>query len=317
MVELDLIIKYFAGDATPEEAMKVDDWATASNANTAFLKSTHKAWLEAGNEVYHVPDVTQEWERLNARIRPPQTAPLQPSRYLWLTRVAALLAIIATGFAGYYVFNRNNQNQPNLTAEATDHNIELKLKDGSLVNVAAQSTLIYPEIFAKDKRELTLVGSGHFEVEHNAAQPFYVHMGGLHVKVLGTSFAIATGKEKVAVTVTRGMVAFYNNTDTVLVAEGNAGSYDKASHKFALTATAPLKGSFHFNNTPLSEVAAQLSAHFKVTIAFADPGIRNCRISAGFEQQDLKEILSAISATFNIEYQIKGNKIQLSGHACE
>jgi transmembrane sensor len=317
MVEFDVIIKYFAGKATPEEAMEVDDWAGASNANGAFLKSTHQAWMAAGDEIYNIPNVANEWDNLKSTIQPAQVQPLKPAKNVWLSRAAALLAIVATAFAGYFVFNTKNQNLPTLTAEATDKKIELDLKDGTHVGIEKEGSLIYPVAFAKDKREVTLIGNGDFNVAHNTEQPFFVHMGGLHLKVLGTSFAITSSKEEVAVTVNKGLVAFYNSSDTLLISEGNIGKYIKHDKKFVLVQLTPEYGSFHFNDTPLKEVASQLSAHFKVNIQFTNPATGNCKMSAGFEHQTLKEILAAVSATFNIQYKMEGNKIHLSGNVCK
>jgi transmembrane sensor len=318
MVEFDIILKYFAGAATPEEAMQVDDWADASNANQAFLQNTHQAWVEAGDAIYHSPDVAHEWHLLKSKIQPAPVAELKPSKYLWLTRVAALLGIVATVFAGYYIFNTKNQNIPILTAQATDKKMSLDLNDGSHIGLEPHASLVYPVAFANNVREVTLVGNGTFDVKHNAAQPFLIHTSGLHVKVLGTSFSIASSPKEVAVSVTQGLVAFYNNSDTLLVPEGNVGRFSEADKKFTLSQIAPQYGSFQFNNTPLSEVATQLSAHFKVDVQFINPAIKDCKMSGGFDHQTLKEILIFVSATFpNIEYKMEGAKIRLSGNACK
>lgn len=313
-MKFDIILKYFAGKATPEEAMQVDDWANAAAENKEFLSQTHASWLAAGNESYHVPDISSEWERLQSQIKPQNVAELKPGKYAWLGRVAAFLAIIVTAFAGYYLFNTKNQNLPTLTAEAGGKRIELSLKDGSHVGIEPQGALVYPVAFAKDIRQVTLVGDGSFDVNHEPSRPFYVHMGQLHIKVLGTSFAVNRDKKAVTVTVSKGLVAFYNDKDTLLIPAGNIGKYINDDKKFVLS---PIVGTFLFNNTPMHEVAAQLSAHFKVDIRFNNAAFKDCRLSAGFENQTLKEILTEISATFNTEYKTEGNVVQLSGNACK
>jgi ferric-dicitrate binding protein FerR (iron transport regulator) len=319
MVEFDLILKYLAGKASPDEAMQVDDWANMSNANKAFLENTHQYWMEAGDGIYTAPNIVNEWNQLKDKIQPTtQVQELKPSKYLWLTRIAAVLAIAATAFAGYYVFNSNNQNLPTLTAEATDKKLDVDLKDGTHVTLAPHSGLIYPVAFANEIREVTLAGNANFDVNHNPAQPFVINMGELHIKVLGTSFAVTTSKKEVQVAVSKGLVAFYNNADTVMIPAGSMATYIKADKKFAVTVTAPpAYGTFQFNKTPLNEVAAKLSAYFKVDIEFKNPATKNCKMSAGFEHQTLKEILTAVEATFDITYKMEGNKILLSGNACK
>lgn len=317
MVEFDLILKYFAGEATPDEAMQIDDWSEMSNANKAFLQNTHQYWLEAGEEVFYLPDVSQEWEKLKAKVQPTSVQEFKPSKYIWVTRAAAVLAIIATAFAGYYTFNSHNQNLPTVLAQATDKKMEVDLKDGTHATLSPNTELVYPVAFAKEIREVTLAGNADFNVTHNPAQPFVVNMGELHIKVLGTTFAVTSSRKEVNVAVTKGLVAFYNNADTVLIHEGFIAKYTKADKKFALTSIVPLYGSFQFNKTPLSDVAAQLAAYFKVDIQFANPASKNCKMSAGFEHQTLNEILTAMEATFNIQYKMKGNTVLLSGNACD
>lgn len=313
-MEFDIILKYFAGKATPEEAMQVDDWANDAVENKEFLTQTHASWLEAGNEAFQVPDISNEWEKLQSRIKPQNVTALKPGKFAWLGRIAAFLAIIVTAFAGYYLFNTKNQNLPTLTAQAGDKRIELNLKDGSHIGIEPQGALVYPVAFGEDIREVTLVGDGSFDVNHEPARPFYVHMGQLHIKVLGTSFAVNRDKEVVAVTVTKGLVAFYNDKDTLMIPAGNIGKYINDDKKFVLS---PVTGTFLFDDTPMHEVAAQLSAHFKVDIQFTNAAFKDCKLGAGFENQTLKEILTAISTTFNTEYKTEGNVVQLSGDACK
>lgn len=316
MVEFDIILKYIAGKALPEEAMQVEDWANEAAENQLFLQETQNIWLAAEGQSYQNPDLEKEWERLQSKIKPTQTVPLQPSRYLWLTRVAAILAIIATGVGGYYMFNTNNQNLPTITAEAKDKPLRLKLEDGSHIVLQPQAALIYPTSFAKDIREVTLIGDGNLEVDHQDAKPFLVHMGDLHIKVLGTLYDVKQSKKEVSVLVTKGKVAFYNSKDTLIIPEGNIGTYNRDKQKFALTAVVPEFGSFQFNNTPLSQAAKELEAYFHVTIQFENAAIKNCKLSAGFEHQTLAEIMKAITTTFNIEYKQQGNTISLSGNGC-
>jgi len=314
-VEFDVIIKYFAGKATPEEAMQVDDWANAAEENKLFLAETHASWLAAGDEHYQVPDISKEWQNLQSKISPQSNVKeFKPRRYVRLARVAAYIAFLAIAFTGYYIFSTHSITLPTLTAMANDKSMTLDLQDGSHITLEPHATLKYPGDFEKDIREVTLEGNGSFDVNHEPARPFYIHMDQLHIKVLGTSFAVSSNKETVDVSVHKGLVAFYNKKDTLLIPEGNTGSYIKNERKFVL---APFTGSFLFNNTPMSEVAAQLEAHFKVKILFGNPAFKDCKLSGGFEKQTLKEILTFISVTFDTEYKTEGNVVQLSGNACK
>lgn len=317
MVDFNLFIKYFAGKADPEEALLVEDWATASEEQQAIFRDLHQSWLIAGDELYTMPDIQQEWEDLMTKCDVNRVKVFEPTKKHWLPRVAAVAAIFVTAIAGFYLFNTKNQNEPTTIAEATDQAIQLRLGDGTRVTVQPDGELVYPVTFKHNIREVTLVGNGSFDVVHNPAQPFIVHLGDLHVKVLGTAFDIERNRTWISVKVNRGKVAFYNKKDTIIITEGAIGKYIKSDKKLVLEQPLPLTGNFNFNNTPLKDVFAALSAHFKVQINIANPEINNCLLSAGFEAQSLKDILTAISATFNLHANIEHQKIQISGNGCK
>lgn len=316
MVDFDVLIKYFAGKADPEEAVQVEDWAAASEDNHAYFQSLHESWVVAGDGIYNRPDVQQEWDAFSKR-QLPKVQEFKPEKVHWFARVAAVAAILVVAVAGFYVFNTGNQNEPTTIAEATDKAIQVKLMDGTAVEVLPESELVYPVKFKTASREVTLVGNGSFDVAHLPEQPFIVHLGDLHVRVLGTAFDIERNRQWIAVKVKRGKVAYYNKKDTLIVAAGETGKYIKADKKLVLEQPQPLLGTFHFNNTPLKDVAAALAAHFKVKVNVLNPQLNTCLLSAGFENQSLQDILTAISATFNFKCTLEGQLVQISGNACK
>lgn len=317
MIDFDLFIKYFAGKAAPEEAMLVEEWADGSTENQAFVKSLHQSWLEAGSEAYASPDVAAEWADFRDKHQIGHTRTLRRPGKLWLGRVAAAACIVLTAFAGYYVFNAQNQNEPTEIAEAKDKAEEVRLSDGTRVVIQPVGELVYPVHFKEHSREVTLVGDGTFDVMHNPEQPFVLHLGELHVKVLGTSFSVAHAGKETSVKVIRGKVAFYNKKDTLYIAAGETGKYNRKDKKFLLEKAIPLTGSFHFDKTPMSEVVNTLNSYFKVNIRLINPDVNKCKLSAGFENQTLSDILNDISATFNLTYTIEDAHIDINGQGCK
>lgn len=66
----------------------------------------------------------------------------------------------------------------------------ITLSDGTVVWINSESTLIYPEIFDKDKRVVYLVGEANFDVSKSDKQPFIVQTSKMNIEVLGTKFNI-------------------------------------------------------------------------------------------------------------------------------
>jgi len=66
------------------------------------------------------------------------------------------------------------------------------LSDSTKVWLNAESQLKYPVVFSSDKRTVELTGEAFFEVTPNPDKPFYVISGEQSIKVLGTSFNVAS-----------------------------------------------------------------------------------------------------------------------------
>ena len=316
MINFDTFLRYFDGKALPEEAMRIQEWVEESADNRIYFESLHQSWLVAGDELYIAPDAKKDWESFRDKHQVPHTKPFTPGKTSWLSKVAAAAAIVVVALGGYYMFNTSNQNEKTIIFAAEDKAAEIKLQDGTQVTVQKDGELVYPVQFKKEIREVTLVGNGSFNVQHNPAQPFVVHLGDTHIKVLGTSFDIYRKVGVIGVKVHTGKVAFYNKADTLVLTAGQTGKYLKADKKFLLEPDQPVYGSFDFNNMPLGEVVTRLNAHFKVNITLINKDIAQCRITAGFKEQKLEYILKAITETFNLSYKIDATHIEINGKAC-
>lgn len=63
------------------------------------------------------------------------------------------------------------------------------LSDGSEVILNANSSIVYPEVFTSDKREVTIKGEAYFNVKKSSS-PFIVKTENSYIKVYGTSFNV-------------------------------------------------------------------------------------------------------------------------------
>jgi transmembrane sensor len=66
---------------------------------------------------------------------------------------------------------------------------QVRLADGSLAALNTDSQL--DVAYSTGRRDLTLrQGEAWFQVAHNAARPFEVHVGPVHVRATGTAFSV-------------------------------------------------------------------------------------------------------------------------------
>ncbi|WP_437920441.1 FecR family protein [Sphingobacterium sp. LRF_L2] len=72
---------------------------------------------------------------------------------------------------------------------------KVTLSDGSKIQLNAQSKLVYPLVFEKNRREVQLEGEAYFDVakvsENNKRVPFEVHCKDQKIEVTGTSFNVS------------------------------------------------------------------------------------------------------------------------------
>lgn len=119
------------------------------------------------------------------------------------------------------------------TALLTLHNNEVSttlvttLEDGSIVYLADNSQLSYPEHFQREKREVSLSGNALFDVNGNKERPFLIETEQARIEVLGTSFNIkSSDKSAFELAVRRGFVkvTIKKNGEQTLVKAGQTVS---------------------------------------------------------------------------------------------
>lgn len=110
----------------------------------------------------------------------------------WL-KVASIviLPLLAIGTGLYWTLqNKGNTSVMHQYYVERGEVKSITLSDGTVVWINSESTLIYPEIFDKDKRVVYLVGEANFEVSKSDKQPFIVQTSKMNVEVLGTKFNV-------------------------------------------------------------------------------------------------------------------------------
>lgn len=310
-IDFDLIIKYFSGKASPEEAASVEDFALSSSEKYAYFQSLYEQWILSGKENYQQPDVQKEWENFKS-----QHLPSSANRHPMRTLAIAASVSVLLGLGIYFTFFFSNNPPKIISLYATVQQTKL-LSDSTQITLFKGTTLRFPKKFSDNERIVSLEGNADFDVHHNSQKPFIIHLPhDLNVQVTGTSFLVTQTPEEIRVDLHRGSVLFYNRKDTLSLAANQTGKYLLSKQQFILQLPVPTKGTFNFKNTPLSEVAAQLQGYFQSKIYFKNPAIAQCRLSADFKNQSLKEIIQIIAVTFNLDDTINEGTIYLDGQGC-
>ncbi|MCF6402481.1 FecR domain-containing protein [Chitinophaga filiformis] len=321
-----LLIKYLAGEASPEEAIAVDEWVDQAPDNKRLLQQYLQVWSHAGKEgTYNAPDLQRELQRLNIGATPPEGNRKTPLlRTLFIRRAVAAVFILCFG-AALLVFLHPWQptKVPSMLAlTSSDDILRDTLPDHSSVTLTPGSRLERPASFDDAGRTVHLHGEAYFSVAPDARKPFIVHTGSADIKVIGTAFNVRTNKDSVTVQVDNGAVLFFDNNDSVIVKGGMQSTYLVDTHHFSTT---KLEGSndyayatkvFRFQATRLASVVGTLEKAYNVKIVLENKKLADCTLTTSFTNMPIEYVMEVITASLSIQYRMEGPTIYLQGNEC-
>ena len=338
-----LVGKYLNGEATPEEAEKLEKWSNQSDENRAVLLECRQM-LEKTDSFYRAKkfDSRTAWQKVsrNSGVGQPKTVRFKPARKTAISRFykyAAILIIAAVaGTSGYYFGFKNIHDDTFETVASSESQMidEFVLPDGTVVSLNSNSELIFPKEFKPDVREVTISGEAFFDVTPNLKKPFIIHAGRAQVKVLGTSFSVRAypGNETVEVVVETGKVQVTSENKEekeplkqpeITLTKGEKGvlfnnslKLEKSvntNHNFLAWKTQNLI----FNETPLSEVVDYLEKVYHVEIRLTEPELRNLTLTATFNKKPVDFVLNVIQLTFKLELTTENDLFILSNQKKE
>ncbi|HVS95767.1 MAG TPA: FecR domain-containing protein [Puia sp.] len=189
---------------------------------------------------------------------------------------------------GQLAYNKAASNAPAAEAYNTlvtprAGQFQITLSDGTRVWLNNASSLRYPVWFTGTDREVELTGEAYFDVAHDAAHPFHVHVlnsaagkDGGTIDVLGTAFNImAYGDENTErATLVDGSIRYVRAGHSVLLKPDEQSVVDAAGDLKTLhdvnteEITAWKNGYFHFDHTSLEETMRQLARWYDITVEY-------------------------------------------------
>ncbi len=330
----DLIAKNLSDNALPGEKESLVTWQSKSTGNRHILEEATGIWEASGKvkELEHY-DTEQALNKVHSRLKngaPAKQAGKIKLYYRSFIKIAATVVLaLGLGMLGLYMGHQ----YPNQlvgdwkTVESQDEIITgINLPDGSNIDLNGHSRIVYRSGFAKNKRKLYLSGEAFFDVTENNDKPFIIVTDNINVKVLGTSFNVKAYKkdESARVAVKSGKVAISENAilklskQQVELAPGYKASYNGSQEKIKVEKyeqnnfLAWQTKDFTFNNTPLSEVSNLLESVYLVDIDIQNEEVKQLKLTASFQGQELELILRVIEKTFDLKVEKDQGRISLN-----
>lgn len=324
----ELIGKYLANEATPEEAGELDRWLLANENNQRYFNDMRLLFDKAA-EVRTFPtfDTDVAWQKLKAKLHDQQSDVVPERKYSpWTAalRIAASVLLVAT--MGYVIFQSLGPEPQTLQIASVDTTVQDTLPDGSKAFLNRSSTLTFTYDARKKSRTATLQGEGYFEVIHKEDEPFTVDAGEVIIKDLGTAFNVKAypGSQTVEVFVESGEVAFYTQQNPGLrLTAGQTGEYDRTSDVFSwseagnVNTLAYKTRVFEFAHARLGAVVESINSVYDVHLRLANPALAKCQLNVSFRSESIEVMADVIAETLGLTVTREGDEIILDGKGCE
>lgn len=316
-----IIIRYLDGSASLEEKRQLLQWLKESEKNRSDFTDTKDLWLSCNASADNELEVDIALDGLKMRIMNEHERIGKKTRrsfIRWYQAAAVLLVLF-----GLYFWLSIEQTEPKLMVQnqlitAKGSKGKFTLPDGTVVWLNSESRLVYPDQFADGKRTVNLVGGAYFEVVKDEKKPFIVKAGDVDVEVLGTSFNISSYpfKDNIETALLSGSVKISGPSvcREIYLKPNEVFEYKKDLHAVSVKpANASLyadwiKDRLVFDNRPLSDILISMEGWYNMDIVCPEKFAESTYMSFTIRQEDIDEILRAMSFIIPISYQIKNGK---------
>ncbi|NCD69584.1 FecR family protein [Mucilaginibacter agri] len=312
----DLLVKYLAGEASPEEATNAELWINASETNKKYYTHFKLIWDESeGVGANRNVDENAAWARLQSRmaIAHGNHKPKSKIKNRWIQLAASIVLVCLIG----YIMRNQSESNKMISRSSGVNVVDEHLSDGSVVTLNSNSELSYPSRFKGNERPVKLSGEAFFKIAPDKTKPFIISIKNVTVRVVGTSFDVKNSKGKTEVTVETGIVKVSAHGQEVLLHPGEKVIADEAGTQLLKNESKGKLYNYYItkelvcDNTPLHELVDKLNEVYNAQIKIANPKLNNLPITVVFKQQPLDQVLKVIAETFNVQVAHEGNTILL------
>jgi ferric-dicitrate binding protein FerR (iron transport regulator) len=329
----DLLRKYLAGDATPEETDIVDKWYDSLSPSNDGLRLSDHERKDLRKRYW---SFLQEKMRRGERVR-------RIIRWPGAMAIAACVSLAIAAFVFYFHPAVKETVPQTAKVVAGTHEFSndspsdrrIDLPDGSQVTLSPGSSLRYTDTFNNRDRRVQLSGQAFFEIFHNQQKPFYVFANEVVTKVLGTSFSVEAypdGKD-ITVSVKSGKVSVYTRGDTdsalaesekVILTPNQKAVYSRSENKVSrmlvrnpdIVIPQEEAKKIRFEGASASEIFVALEKMYGVEITFDEGKFSNCFLTTSVKGNDLYERIDVICDIIGATYAVEGTTIVISGAGC-
>ena len=323
MKELD--DKYRKDKLSIEELHALREQVNAAS-DDALAQHMREVWMKDDIDVSEVDSGRMERlkSKIDAQTRLSRSGKQSFYRYTYkIMRMAAAVLLPLLLAVTFYLYNENRSLASETLTVSTGarEKADITLPDGTAVTLNSGSRLQYkPNIYNKEKRQISFEGEGYFEVAKDKRRPFLIDGDGLQVKVLGTTFNLSVRKnsETAELFLEEGSVLLSSvltgksvvlQPDHKAILHQNNGTITVVKEPDAAVASAWKRGEMMFKNASFSEVIRKIEENYEVRIETDYKESRSDAFTGTVTTTDLFEALKIVERIYDLTAKIEGKKI--------
>lgn len=301
----ELLNKYIAGDATPEEKEEVARWLDADKKNMKEFLALRKLYDISIWQQEQTPVAKDNLSLGNKRwtLR---------SASFELAKVAAIFILAFTIVYSFLINEDNDSAKMQTIFVPPGQRAELTLTDGTKVWLNAKTTFTFPDKFTANNRRVTLDGEGYFDVTKNPEKPFIVNTERYDIKVMGTEFNVTaySGSSVFETSLLKGAVEVFSPAkDTKVSLEPHMRTYeengilkkDTIEHENYFLWK---EGLICFYDEPVDKMIKKLQLYYDVKIDVQNKTLLNNRYSGKFRTKDsVEHVLKVLQLNNKFSYE--------------
>ncbi|MCT4648402.1 MAG: FecR domain-containing protein [Carboxylicivirga sp.] len=196
---------------------------------------------------------------------------------------------------------------------------EVTLPDKTTVILNSSSTLIVPEQFTGQNRDVILMGEAFFDVAKDRQRPFRVETSHLQVEVLGTRFFLNSyqNEKSISTILEEGSIKLkgeFSEFSQYIMVPGQKAIVDKETMHMEVITDYKIRESWEggyliFEQERLEQIVHKLERKFGVKFIVIDEELKNYTYTGRFKEESVFEILGFLAVTKPFEYSLKDNTI--------
>ncbi len=225
---------------------------------------------------------------------------------------------------GQLVYEITNDNSGelkyNTLSTTRGEQAQVRLPDGTLVFLNAESSLNYPTSFVKaDKRNVSLIGEAYFEVAEDKLHRFVVKTRNQEVEVFGTHFNIKDYEEEpfVSTTLVQGSVRINAGANSNVLKPGQESRYNGTSmaiEKADVESNLDWKeGDFVFKKIDFRLAMRKIERWYDVEFVYESPIQSDLEVGGWISRSSkLSEVLKLIESSGTANFKVIGRKVYVT-----